>query len=763
MADSGEFKRAALHYHSHPVPGKLEIVATKPLATQHDLSLAYSPGVAAACEAIAADSARAADYTTRSNLVAVVSNGTAVLGLGDIGPLAAKPVMEGKAVLFKKFAGIDAFDIEINERDPHRLAAIIASLEPTFGGINLEDISAPSCFILEEELGQRVNIPVLHDDQHGTAIIVAAAVRNALQLVDKELASVRLVASGAGAAAIACLELLVGMGLPRQNIIVTDRQGVVHTGRDTEMDPWKRRYAIDTAARTLDEVIADADVFLGLSAPGVLSAAMVRKMAGRPIIMALANPEPEIRPEQVREACPEAIIATGRSDYPNQVNNVLCFPFIFRGALDTGATTITLEMKLACVEALAELARAEPSDVVARSYGGNMGRFGPDYLLPRPFDPRLLCTLAPAVARAAMASGVATRPLEDLDAYQARLSGFVFKSGFLMKPLFDRARERRKRLVFAEGESNRVLQAAQQLVDGELAEVILVGREDAIRQNIDVLGLRIRPGQDIEVVDLSRADEAARAERYGALQHQLRGRQGLSPIESDWLPRVDTTVAAALLLASAEADAMLCGVVGRYAWHLERVRAIVGLAPGVQQLSAMEVLVLPSGTFFICDTHVSSEPNAAELAETVLMAADKVRRFGITPRVALVSQSNFGTRDDDRVRCMRDALTRVREADPELEVDGEMHTDAALSAQVRARALSSSSLKGQANLLVMPNVDAAHIAYNLLRMLGGGVNVGPILMGTARPCHVLTYAVTVRGLVNMAALAVTEAQHHQSD
>lgn len=757
-SDARNLRRAALEYHAHPVPGKLGTIATKPLATQLDLSLAYSPGVAAACEAIAVDPAAAAAYTSRANLVAVVSNGTAVLGLGDIGPLAAKPVMEGKAVLFKKFAGIDVFDIEINERDPYRLVDIITSLEPSFGGINLEDISAPTCFIVEEELKKRVNVPVLHDDQHGTAIIVAAAIHNALYLVGKDIADVRLVTSGAGAAALACLNLLVDMGLPRGHVVVTDRRGVVHKGRKVEMDPWKTSYAVDTDTRTLAEAIDGADIFLGLSAPKVLNADMVQRMAPRPIIMALANPEPEIFPEVARSVRDDAIICTGRSDYPNQVNNVLCFPFIFRGALDVGATTINRQMKLACVKALADLARAEPSDVTARSYGGHLGNFGPEYLLPRPFDPRLLSTLAPAVAAAAMQSGVATRPLDDLKTYRQRLSGFVYKSGFLMKPLFDRARREPKRLVFAEGESNRVLQAAQQLVDEQLAQVILIGREGSISRNIKALGLRLEPGHDITIVDFSSAGQAGRAARYGILHHEICGRSGLSPIESDWLARVDTTIAAALMLISGDADAMLCGVVGRYAWHLERVRAIVGLAPGVRHLAAMEALVLPSGTFFICDTHVTVEPDADELAETVLMAAAKVRRFGIEPRVALVSQSNFGTRDDAVARRMREALAKVREAAPALEIDGEMHTDAALSAEIRARAMTSSTLTGQANLLVMPNVDAAHAAYNLLKMLGGGVNVGPVLMGAKCPCHVMTYAVTVRGLVNMATYAVTEAQ-----
>ena len=744
----------ALAYHRFPVPGKLAISATKPLASQHDLSLAYSPGVAAACDAIAADPAEAANLTARSNLVAVVTNGTAVLGLGSIGPLAAKPVMEGKAVLFKKFSGIDVFDVEIDEQDPERFCDVVASLEPTFGGINLEDIKAPECFEIESRLRERMNIPVFHDDQHGTAIIVGAAVRNALELVGKPIGEVRLVASGAGAAALACLDLLLGMGLKRENVVVTDVAGVVHAGREELMDRWKARYAVETDARTLAEVIGGADVFLGLSAPGVLEPEHVSRMAESPLILALANPVPEILPEAAREARRDAIVATGRSDYPNQVNNVLCFPFIFRGALDAGATDINEPMKLACVDALAGLARREPSDLVAAAYGGERVRFGPEKLIPRPFDPRLLTEIAPAVARAAMDSGVATRPIEDFDAYRERLSGFVFRSGLVMKPVFERARAAPKRVVYGEGEERRVLQAVQQVAAQRLARPILVGRPEVILSRIESLGLNLAPERDFDLVNILRD---ARFRTYWREYHRVMGRKGVSPDEAKSVVRSRGTAVAALALRLGDADAMLCGTVGAFSDHLRYVRDLIGTREGVRDLSTISAHILPSGTFFICDTHITPEPGAEEIVEMTLLACAEIRGFGVEPKVALLSRSNFGTHDSPTAERMRRATRMLHEAAPELEVDGEMHADAALSEPLRSRLLPGSRLKGQANLLVMPNVEAANIAHNLLRALGGGVSIGPIVIGAARSAHVVTQTITVRGIVNMTALAVSRA------
>ena len=744
----------ALAYHRFPVPGKLAISATKPLASQHDLSLAYSPGVAAACDAIAADPAEAANLTARSNLVAVVTNGTAVLGLGSIGPLAAKPVMEGKAVLFKKFSGIDVFDVEIDEQDPERFCDVVASLEPTFGGINLEDVKAPECFEIESRLRERMRIPVFHDDQHGTAIIVGAAVRNALELVGKSIGEVRLVASGAGAAALACLDLLLGMGLKRENVVVTDVAGVVHAGREELMDRWKARYAVETDARTLAEVIGGADVFLGLSAPGVLEPEHVSRMAESPLILALANPVPEILPEAAREARRDAIVATGRSDYPNQVNNVLCFPFIFRGALDAGATDVNEPMKLACVDALAGLARREPSDLVAAAYGGERVRFGPEKLIPRPFDPRLLTEIAPAVARAAMDSGVATRPIEDFDAYRERLSGFVFRSGLVMKPVFERARAAPKRVVYGEGEERRVLQAVQQVVAQGLARPILVGRPEVILSRIESLGLSLAPERDFDLVNILRD---ARFRTYWREYHRVMGRKGVSPDEAKSVVRSRGTAVAALALRLGDADAMLCGTVGAFSDHLRYVRDLIGTREGVRDLSTISAHILPSGTFFICDTHITPEPGAEEIVEMTLLACAEIRGFGVEPKVALLSRSNFGTHDSPTAERMRRATRMLHEAAPELEVDGEMHADAALSEPLRSRLLPGSRLKGQANLLVMPNVEAANIAHNLLRALGGGVSIGPIVIGAARSAHVVTQTITVRGIVNMTALAVARA------
>ncbi len=750
-----DLRDSALEYHRLPKPGKLAVAPTKPLANQRDLALAYSPGVAFACEAIVADPAEAATVTGRANLVAVVTNGTAVLGLGAIGPLAAKPVMEGKAVLFKTFAGIDVFDIEIDERDPDKLVDIIASLEPSFGGINLEDIKAPECFEIERRLRARLKIPVFHDDQHGTAIIVAAAIRNGLKVVGKRLDQVRLVTSGAGAAALACLDLLVDLGLPIEHITATDIAGVVYRGRTELMDPQKARYARDTRARTLAEAIVGADIFLGLSAPRVLKPEMVKAMAERPLVLALANPTPEIMPEEVKAVRPDAIIATGRSDYPNQVNNVLCFPFIFRGALDVGATTINEAMKIACVEALADLAMTETSDIVAQAYGGQSMSFGPDYIIPRPFEPRLIVQVAPAVARAAMDSGVATRPLADLDAYRQRLTEFVFRSGLLMKPIFEGARRDPRRLVYAEGEEERVLQAAQTVVDERLARPILIGRRAVVTQRIERLGLRIRPGEHFELVD---PEDDPRFPEYWRLYHELMERKGVSPDLARTVVRTSSTVIAALMLKRREADALICGTVGRFDRHLEYVLDIIGLRRGVRHASALNALILPRGTFFICDTQVMPDPTAEQIVDMTLLSAEVVRRFGLSPKVALVSHSNFGTATTASARKMQAALALVRAHAPDLEVEGEMQADLAFSEEMRLRLFPNSVLKGQANLLVMPTLDAANIALNLLRAVGEGLQVGPILIGAAQAAHILAPTVSVRGIVNMSALAVVESQ-----
>jgi len=749
-----KFAEAAIAYHAASPPGKLAIAATKPLATQRDLALAYSPGVAFACDAIVEDPAEAFRLTARGNLVAVITNGTAVLGLGHIGALAAKPVMEGKAVLFKKFSGIDVFDIEVDELDPDRFVDIVASLEPTFGGINLEDIKAPECFDIEQKLRARCNIPVFHDDQHGTAIIVCAAILNGLRHVEKRIEDAQVVVSGAGAAALACLDLLVHMGLPRENITVTDILGVVYKGRNELMDKWKERYARETSARTLAEVIPGADVFLGLSAPGVLKADMVKQMGTRPLILALANPTPEIMPKIAKKARPDAIICTGRSDYPNQVNNVLCFPFIFRGALDVGATVINEEMKIACVRAIADLAMAESSELVAKAYGEAPMRFGPEYLIPKPFDPRLITEIAPAVARAAMESGVATRPIADLDGYRQSLSQFVFRSGLVMKPIVDAARNACSRVVYAEGEDRRVLRAAQQVIDEGIARPILVGRANVIRDRIRQLGLRMQPEKDVEICNIL-SDE--RFVDYWETYHAIMGRDGVTPEIAKTVVRSDSTVVAAIMAHRGEADAMLCGTVGRFDTHLAHVEHVIGKREGVRDFSAMTVLILPSGTFFIADTHVSSDPNAEELAEMAVLAADEVRSFGITPKVALVSRSNFGSVRTPSAVKMRRAVELLRSMAPELEVDGEMQADAALSEAIRSERLEATGYGGAANLLIMPNVDAANIAHNLLKMLGGGVSIGPILVGGARQAHVLSQSVTVRGLVNMTALASARA------
>ncbi len=750
---STEHDLAALDYHALPRAGKTEVSPTKPLANQSDLALAYTPGVAAPCLAIAEDATLAARYTNRANLVAVVTNGTAVLGLGPIGPLAAKPVMEGKAVLFKKFAGIDVFDLEIAERDPDKLVDIIASLAPTFGGINLEDIKAPECFYIERKLRERIDIPVFHDDQHGTAIIAAAAIRNALKLVEKRIEIVKLVCCGAGAAALACLRLLESLGLSRAQITVVDKAGVIYAGRTTEMDEHKVAYARETPARTLAEAMQGADIFLGLSGPRVLTGAMVATMAPRPIILALANPTPEIMPEEVFAARSDAIVATGRSDYPNQVNNVLCFPYIFRGALDVGATTITEAMKVACVEALAELTMQEASDVVLAAYGGETLAFGPEYLIPKPFDPRLIMTLAPAVAKAAMESGVAGRPLADLDAYKDQLAKYVFQSVLLMKPLFERAKQIQRRMVYAEGEEVTVLRAVQAVVDDRLARPILVGRPAVIAQRIANLGLRLVVGRDIDVVN-PEADQRFR--EYWTAYFELMKRRGVTPADARRTLRTNSTVIAAMLVRRGEADAVICGLYGEYHEHLAHLREILG--DGGRTLAALNVLVLRKGTFVIGDTQVHAEPTVDALADITLAAAHCAQRFGMTPSVALLSHSNFGSSDEPSARRLRQVLAQVRARMPDLDVDGEMQADAALIASVRAAVVNDSPLKGAANVLIMPNLDAANIVMHLLTVLGEGVTVGPILTGLNYAAHILPPSSSVRRVVNMTALAAVDAR-----
>jgi malate dehydrogenase (oxaloacetate-decarboxylating)(NADP+) len=748
---------AALEYHASYPPGKIAVVPTKGLTNQRDLALAYSPGVAAACDAIVADPGQASRLTARANLVGVVTNGTAVLGLGNIGPLAAKPVMEGKGVLFKKFAGIDVFDIELDEPDADKLIDHIAAMEPTFGGINLEDIKAPECFYIEAKLRERMKIPVFHDDQHGTAIVVGAAVLNGLHLVGKHIGEVKLVTSGAGAAALACLDLLVNLGVKVENVWVTDIEGLVYEGRTVLMDPIKARYAKKTEQRTLAEAIADADVFLGLSAGGVLKPDMVAKMAAEPLILALANPTPEILPEEVKKVRSDAIMATGRSDYPNQVNNVLCFPFIFRGALDAGATTITEDMKLAAVRALASLAQAEASDVVAMAYGGDSLRFGPEYLIPRPFDPRLIVKIAPAVAEAAAASGVATRPIADLAAYRQKLNEFVYHSGFIMKPVFAAAKQEPRRVVYCEGEDERVLRAVQAVLDEGLAQPVLIGRPEVIQSRVERAGLRLAPGRDFEVVN---PDSDRRYKDLWQEYHGLRGRQGITPEVAKQRLRSDNTLIGCMLLRRGEADAVLCGTVGKHIKHLNQVRDAIGLEPGAHCFAAMNLLLLPSHTLFICDTYINENPSAEQLAEITLMAAEEVRRFGLTPKVALLSHSNFGSQRSESALKMSRTRELIVARAPDLEVDGEMHGDAALSEEIRGRIYPDCKLRGEANLLVMPNLDAANIAFNLIKAVNGdGVTVGPILLGAAKPVHILTPTATVRRLVNMTALAVVDANH----
>jgi malate dehydrogenase (oxaloacetate-decarboxylating)(NADP+) len=747
------FRNAALDYHRLEPRGKIKVTATKPMLTQRDLALAYSPGVAYACEEIAADPTRASDYTARGNLVAVISNGTAVLGLGDIGPLAGKPVMEGKGVLFQKFAGIDVFDIEIDEKDPDKLVDIIASLEPTFGGINLEDIKAPECFIVERKLRERLNIPVFHDDQHGTAIIVGAAVVNALEIAGKKIEDVRLATTGAGAAGIACLDMLVALGLKPENITAYDRGGVIHAGRD-DLDEAKRRYARDTPHRTLAEIVAGTDIFLGLSAGGILKPEMVATMADNPIILALANPYPEILPEVAREVRPDAIIATGRSDYPNQVNNALCFPYIFRGALDVGATAINEEMKLACVHAIAALAKMESGDL-ATAYGEEVPSFGRDYIIPRPFDPRLLTIVATAVAKAAMETGVATRPLPDEAAYREKLSQFHHRTALVMRPIYDRARADRQRVVYAEGENETVLRGVQTVVDEGLAFPILIGRPDVIESRIKRLGLRLRPGVDFE---LTNQDDDPRYNDYWRHYHALTERRGVTPETAKTLMRSRPTLIAAVMVDRGEADAMITGLVGRYHKKLGYIRSVFDLDPGVQSTSAMTGVVNDRGLWFFVDTHVQPDPTPEQIAESTVQAAYRLKLFGIEPKVALLSHSNFGSHDDASARKMRQALQILRKRAPKLEVDGEMMADTALDADFRRKIFPNTTLDGRANLFVFPNLDSANIAYNMVRVLTDGVALGPILMGVSKPAHVLTTASRPRRVVNMTAIAAVEAQ-----
>ena len=758
-----DFIAAALDYHRFPTRGKISVVPTKGLTNQRDLALAYSPGVAAACDAIVADPSQAFELTSRGNLVGVITNGTAVLGLGNIGPLASKPVMEGKGCLFKKFANIDVFDIELAENDPDKLIEIIASLEPTLGGINLEDIKAPECFYIEKKLRERMKIPVFHDDQHGTAIISAAGLVNGLKVVGKDIDKVKLVCSGAGAAAIACLDVMISVGLLRENIYVCDSKGVIYVGREANMEPTKARYAQKTDARTLNDVIEGADVFLGLSTAGVLKPEMVMKMADKPLIFALANPNPEILPADAMAVRPDCVIATGRSDFPNQVNNVLCFPFIFRGALDVGATTINEEMKLACVHAIAELAQAEASDIVASAYGGQELSFGAEYIIPKPFDPRLIVRIAPAVARAAMASGVATKPIEDFDAYVSSLNAFVYQSGIVMKPMFSSAKSvpmEQKRVIYAEGEDERVLHTVRVVLDEGLARPILIGRPDVIEMRIKKIGLNLQPGRDFEVVN---PESDPRYRELWTEYYQLMSRDGITPELAKAKIRRDTTLIGAMLLRRDDADALVCGTYGSFGHHLQQIRDVIGLAPGARQFAAMNLLLLTKRMLVVTDTYVNENPSAEEVAEIARMAAEELRRFGIEPSLALLSHSNFGSSESTSARKMRRASEILHEMCPDLNFDGEMHGDAALSAEIRDKVHPDSRLKGDANLLVMPNLDAANISFNLMKMANGdGVSVGPILLGAAKAVQILTPSATVRRLVNITALAVVDAKESRA-
>ena len=762
MDAKADLSKLALDYHANPQPGKISVTPTKTLANQDDLSLAYSPGVAVASMAIhEGGEEAAAKYTSRSNLVGVITNGTAVLGLGNIGPLAAKPVMEGKGCLFKKFAGIDVFDIELAENDPDKLVDIIAAMEPTLGGVNLEDIKAPECFYIEKKLRERMKIPVFHDDQHGTAIISASAILNGLKVVNKKMDDVKLICSGAGAAAIACLNLLVHLGLKKENTYVVDSRGVIWEGRDENMEPTKAAYAQKTDARTLADVCVDADVFLGCSAPGVLKADMVKSMAERPLILALANPEPEIRPELAKEVRPDCVIATGRSDYPNQVNNVLCFPFIFRGAMDVGATVINEEMKLACVKAIAELSEAEQNDEVAMAYAGQDLSFGPDYIIPKPFDPRLIIKIAPAVAEAASASGVARRPIEDMEAYRQKLMSLVYHTGQLMRPLFMQAKLAPKRVIYADGEDERVLRAVQTVVDETIANPILIGRPAVIEMRVRKFGLRLIAGKNIEIVN---PEDDERFNETWTGYYKLQGRNGVTPEIAKAMVRKHNSLIGAMLLQRGDADALICGVSSRFDNQLRYIDEVIGLKHGVQTYAAMNVLMLPDQTLFVCDTHVNENPSAEDIADMTIQAAAEILRFGVVPKIALLSHSNFGSRPTESSRKMSKARQLINERAPYLEIDGEMHADAALSEKIRNKAYPDSTLKGPANLLITPNLDAGNITYNMLKMTGSnGVSMGPVLLGAARPVHILTTSATVRRIVNMTALAVVDAQQEAQD
>ncbi len=755
---SDDIKESALRYHTHPVPGKLAIQPTKPLANKRDLSRAYSPGVAYACEAIVDDPNEAARMTARGNLVGVITNGTAVLGLGNIGPLASKPVMEGKAVLFKKFANIDVFDIEVNETDVDRLVDIVAALEPTFGGINLEDIKAPECFLVERKLRERMRIPVFHDDQHGTAIVAAAAVYNGLRVVEKNIEDIKLVVSGSGAASIACVDLLVSMGLQKQHVTLIDRSGVVYAGRAQGMNPWKEKYARQTELRSLDDAIDGADLFLGLSGPGVLTQAMVSKMADKPLILAMANPEPEIMPELAREVRPDAILATGRSDYPNQVNNVLCFPFIFRGALDCGASTINEEMKQACVKAIADLAMKAATDVVAEAYAGEELTFGPDYLIPKPFDPRLIEEVPVAVVKAAMDSGVATRPIDDLHAYRKKLHEFVNRAGLFMQPMIEAAKQgSRRRLVYAEGENDDVLMAMQAIIDEKVAQPILIGRPEVVRQKTERLGLRFNLGTDVLVFDPSDCDHH---DRYWQHYHERVGRKGITVEAAKTEMRTNATALAAVMVAMGEADGMICGKVSRFDAHFQKIYEVLGTATGNGHVSSVCALLLPSGPLFLADAFLNVDPSADELVSIAESSIEFVRQFGVEPKVALLSHSNFGSSRGDSARKMREAAATLRDRHPGVEIDGEMHAYTAMNAQLRELILPAANLTGSANLLIMPNLDAANIALGLIRSLTDALLVGPFLNGISQPAHIVIPSVTARGIFNMSALTAADVERY---
>ncbi len=756
---SETLEQTALNYHKFPTPGKISVKVTTPMATQRDLALAYSPGVAAPCLEIEKDPSKALDYTSRGNMVAVISNGTAVLGLGNIGALASKPVMEGKSALFKKFADVDSFDLEVAEEDPDAFIECVARLEPSFGGINLEDIKAPECFYIEEKLRERMNIPVFHDDQHGTAIIVTAALKNWLHWSGRDIKKVKLVANGAGASAIACLNLITHAGVPRENIIVCDRKGVIYKGRNEGMDPYKEAFANDTDRRDLTEALKGADIFLGLSGPNMLDEDMVASMGDAPLIMALANPTPEILPELAKKAKPNCVVCTGRSDYPNQVNNVLCFPFIFRGALDVGATKINEEMKLACVEAIAELARREASPEVASVYAGEELEFGPDYLIPKPFDPRLIIKVPIAVAKAAMDSGVASRPIKDFHAYEQRLTQYFYKTNQVMQPIFERARSAQKRIVYAEGEEEKVLRAIQVVVDEKLAIPLVIGRRKVVETRIKKFRLRLKIDEDFELVD---PENDKRYRDYWETYHQIMERRGITPAVARTIIRSNTTIIAALLLHKGEVDGLICGTVGQYKYHLKNVIDIIGLKEGVETAAALGILSTEKGTFFITDTQVTPEPTMDQICHTTLMAAEEVKRFGIIPKVAMVSHSNFGVHEGSACK-MRRAVECLHQLSPDLEIDGEMHADCALDENIRKEIMPNTTLHGQANLLVMPNIEAANISFNMLKVMAEGISIGPILLGVSRPAHILTYAATVRSIVNMTALTSVSAQVYEAD